>query len=271
MLKPRYYLLDELRGLAVVAMVVYHSFYLLADVFGSETGRMLVNCTRPVQPFIAGTFFVICGICARLSRSNWKRGLRLLGLALLLIHHLRKMKDDDPLNMVSGTTGLTGSADSVFVLARDKRGGSHATLCCSGRDIEDRELRLAFDARTHLWTLESDSVETPRLDVSLHLVCDCLRSIRHFTGTASELAARLQTDETIVPSVLAKKLLQSRDELAALGVKYRSRRSNGKRVLDLTWMSDGSDGSDGKNDIPPYVQTAVPADPAGTATPGLQS
>jgi len=82
--RPRYVLLDELRGLAVVAMVIYHAMYLLADVFGSEAGLRLLDYARPVQPFIAGTFFFVCGLCCRLSRSNLKRGLRLLGFALLL-------------------------------------------------------------------------------------------------------------------------------------------------------------------------------------------
>lgn len=39
-------------------------------------------------------------------------------VAILLVHHLRKMKDDDPMNMISGTTGLSGAADSNFVLKR---------------------------------------------------------------------------------------------------------------------------------------------------------
>lgn len=82
--RPRYVLLDELRGLAVAAMVVYHAFFLLGEVFGSAAGRELLRRAEPVQPFIAGTFIFICGICCRLSRSNRRRGLRLLGLALLL-------------------------------------------------------------------------------------------------------------------------------------------------------------------------------------------
>ncbi len=82
--RPRYYLLDELRGIAIILMVIFHAFVLLADVFYTETGRALYFGMRPVQPFIAGTFILICGICCRFSRSNGKRGLRLLGAALLV-------------------------------------------------------------------------------------------------------------------------------------------------------------------------------------------
>jgi uncharacterized membrane protein len=81
---PRYALLDELRGLAIVLMVVYHAFYSLGYVFGSQTGRALFAAVGPVQPFIAGTFIVLCGICSRLSRSNLRRGLKLAGAAALV-------------------------------------------------------------------------------------------------------------------------------------------------------------------------------------------
>ena len=37
-------------------------------------------------------------------------------IAILLIHHLRKLHDDDPMNMISGSTGLSGAADSTCVL-----------------------------------------------------------------------------------------------------------------------------------------------------------
>ena len=47
------------------------------------------------------------------------------GIAIIVVHHLRKMKSDDPLDMVSGTTGLTGAVDSIFVLHRK----SYQRLC----------------------------------------------------------------------------------------------------------------------------------------------
>jgi len=78
----RYLLLDELRGLAVVAMVLYHALFLLGVVFGYSTAQAWHQAVRPTQPFIAGTFILVCGICSRLSRSNLKRGLKLAGFAL---------------------------------------------------------------------------------------------------------------------------------------------------------------------------------------------
>jgi len=79
--RPRYILLDELRGLAIILMVVYHAFFSLAFVFGSAAGRRLFDFMGPVQPCIAGTFIFLCGVCCRFSRSNLKRGLVLAGAA----------------------------------------------------------------------------------------------------------------------------------------------------------------------------------------------
>lgn len=54
-------------------------------------------------------------------------------IAVLLIHHLRKLNDDDPMDMISGITGLSGATGSNFVLRKRRRGENAATLYCTGR------------------------------------------------------------------------------------------------------------------------------------------
>lgn len=73
-------------------------------------------------------------------------------IAVVMIHHLRKMRDDgDPFNMISGTTGISGAADSMWVLVKEKRGDDTATLNITGRDVEMQELVLKFNKSTCLW------------------------------------------------------------------------------------------------------------------------
>ena len=38
------------------------------------------------------------------------------GIAIVLVHHQRKMDDPDPFNTVSGTNGITGAADTTMVV-----------------------------------------------------------------------------------------------------------------------------------------------------------
>ena len=85
-----------------------------------------------------------------------------LDICLLLVHHLRKMFDADPLNRLSGSTGITGAADVTMILDKSRRSEQNATLTCVGRDIEYRELELSF-SENHVWQLVSDSVTQPAL------------------------------------------------------------------------------------------------------------
>ena len=57
-------------------------------------------------------------------------------LAVIVVHHIRKQNDSDVFNKVSGTTGLTGSADATFVLEKETRASDTARLYCVGRDIK---------------------------------------------------------------------------------------------------------------------------------------
>lgn len=84
------------------------------------------------------------------------------GIAIVLVHHVRKGESEDPVELVSGTFGLTGAADAVLVLARDRR-QADATLSIVGRDLEERELALRLDmAGPNPWTLIGDADEVQR-------------------------------------------------------------------------------------------------------------
>lgn len=71
-------------------------------------------------------------------------------VCILLVHHTRKAVSDDPLEMVSGTHGITGVLDGLLVLMRN-RCELDATLFVTGRDIEEDNLALKFDRARGLW------------------------------------------------------------------------------------------------------------------------
>ena len=74
------------------------------------------------------------------------------GLAILVLHHCRKMGAADPLEEVSGSVGLTGVADAILVLRRE-RGQHDATLHVTGRDVEEQELALSWQAEFCQWSI----------------------------------------------------------------------------------------------------------------------
>jgi hypothetical protein len=77
-------------------------------------------------------------------------------IAVILIHHLRKSESQDILDMISGSIGLAGAADTLAVLKKD-RGQEYASLFVTGRDIEDKNLRLKFNIHSLSWETAADS------------------------------------------------------------------------------------------------------------------
>lgn len=156
-------------------------------------------------------------------------------VAILCVHHLRKMKDDDPMNMLSGTTGLAGIVDTVFILNKDKRTANTATLLCMGRDVESAELKLAFDQATHTWQCLGAAEEVPMMDAVVSVLLDFLSSADDFTGTATELAALIEskTGQSIHPATLKKKLMQHCSELLEQGWQFSARRTRNEKIIEL--------------------------------------
>lgn len=182
-------------------------------------------------------------------------------IAILLIHHLRKMNDDDPMNMISGTTGISGATDTNFVLRKSKRNSNSATLYCTGRDIEYRELSLEFDGTEHVWKLREDSVEqtTQPQDELVFFLSEFLDQQKCFTGTATELAEELDrfAGEQYKPNVLMKKLLRCQQELPEARITLSTRRTHDRRELTLRV---GCVSNDGKNDTGPVSD--LPSQPS---------
>lgn len=71
---------------------------------------------------------------------------------ILIVHHSRKAVAESPFDEVSGTLGLTGAADAIFVLQRTHSSAS-ALLYVTGRDIEEETLTITWDAKTCLWRI----------------------------------------------------------------------------------------------------------------------
>jgi RecA-family ATPase len=71
-------------------------------------------------------------------------------LAIVIVHHVRKMEADDPFDMVSGTNGLAGAADTILVL---KRQAGNTTLYARGRDIDEKATACEFNKSSCRWTL----------------------------------------------------------------------------------------------------------------------
>ena len=192
-----------------------------------------------------------------------------LQIALLLVHHLRKKKDKDPLNRLSGTNGISGAADAVFVLDRQNRDSPNAELACTGRDFEDRLLRLQFDRGSCCWTCLSDSLGHPekKLPLELEQFVFFMRGEGSFSGTNTELANLYNSfaKTSFSPKALKQQLNRWRYVLEECGVYFKSFRSNGTRLVSVEYRkpadSDGSAVKDAENAAGEICVPSVPCDP----------
>lgn len=80
------------------------------------------------------------------------------GISVFFVHHNRKMKDDDdPFNMISGTNGIMGAADTIWVITKDKRTDDSATLHITGRDVPQSDTVVRFNKDTWRWDAVGDA------------------------------------------------------------------------------------------------------------------
>jgi len=120
-------------------------------------------------------------------------------VAVLIVHHVRKMDSEDPLDTVSGTTGLTGAADSVLVLNRDSQG---PVLYGRGRDLEEVETAMQFDKTTGQWTVLGGADEVRRSDARNRIIKELVANGRGMGP--KEIAAATGLPETGVRKMLPR-------------------------------------------------------------------
>jgi hypothetical protein len=135
-------------------------------------------------------------------------------LTMLLIHHTRKQSDSDPLNTLSGSMGLVGSVDGVFVLEKDSRVGQDAKLTIANRDTEGFCFKLRFDPEFCKWAFigNDDQVQDDKKEENnfwLFMLVDKFLQDK-WSGTATELCDRLKVidphSDLITPRTITKRL-----------------------------------------------------------------
>ena len=160
-------------------------------------------------------------------------------VAILLVHHLRKMGDRDPVNKLSGTTGISGAVDCVYILDKSARLEDVATLTCTGRDIQQRELELRFDPTNCVWNLISDNAEdeTKKLPPEMIAFVDFMKHIRFYEGSNTLLAERFYAASgfSMTAKVLKQKLNRWRHPLSDLGVTFSSREIHIGKIVTVQY------------------------------------
>jgi hypothetical protein len=104
------------------------------------------------------------------------------GIGVVVTHHDRKKTDDDFVNMVSGTKGVTGAADTILYLER-KRGSDEGTLKSESRDVESCTYKMQFVREFGRWQilerLDPDAEPSPNAEPKMALADQISQVLMH--------------------------------------------------------------------------------------------
>ncbi|KAF4408746.1 AAA family ATPase [Streptomyces lycii] len=128
------------------------------------------------------------------------------GVAVVLVHHVRKAGSDDFLTEVSGTNGLAGAADATLVLKR-ARGKADGVLHVTGRDVDEAEYALQFHAAAGAWQL----LDGPATDHTIgDTRADVLRYVRANPGAKPKgIAEATGIDPSLVRQTCSRMVADS--------------------------------------------------------------
>ena len=191
------------------------------------------------------------------------------GICILLIHHLRKQGASDPFDQISGSTGLMGATDTIWLMQR-KRMSQTANLLLTGRDMDERTLYLREE--NCIWTLESEETaeeqELKAVPDYLWKAAEYIESVGTWQGTASEfLSAACISD--VKPNQFTYNMAKYFDKVfEPKNIRYKSHRKNQMRLLNF--YRDDGDGGDDDIDISDLFKWDIPRtpSPSSLSSPG---
>ena len=169
-------------------------------------------------------------------------------MCIFLVHHNRKEHDgSNVFNDMTGSTGIAGVADTCMVLRKEERFGNDAVLSITGRDIEEKRLKLTM--RKNVWevteALDTSALRRERVPHFLFQIADYLLKEKSFTGTMEDLLVAIG-NETTAANVASKLVTRHfNDVFKPLGINMDRKRAAAARLM-FWQLNDDDDGNDGQ-------------------------
>lgn len=155
-------------------------------------------------------------------------------LSIVVIHHTRKMRAQDPFDEISGSYGVSGAADASILIRRENHMEREAELHVTGRDMESAIHLIEFNGSS--WNyINSVNAETARIPSCILQIEAFMASLKcpDWQGTASDLIEAAGIDG-ITASALSRALNNNARYLGGHGIRYDCRRCAKARIISLT-------------------------------------
>lgn len=182
------------------------NFYFLTEVPNLENDLLaeleaILTKYPEIKLIIIDTLQKIRGQ-ALLRESAYQQDYREMGMikkfadkhriSIFLVHHNRKLVDDsDPFNMISGTNGIMGSADTIFVITKKSRNDKKAVLHITGRDVLQNDIVICFNEITSRWDIIGYKEKINREEYERNPIVRTVRELLKLKGTWEGTASML--------------------------------------------------------------------------------
>ena len=171
-------------------------------------------------------------------------------IALILVHHTRKLDAEDTMQKISGTNGLMGCADGAMILEKPNRAKPEATLTMTSRDFEDARILLHQNSDTMCWEFAGFEDELPDdpADPVLAAVAELIHTHGPWKGAAKTLVEVLQEQNPklqVWPNTISRKLKANAKTLEeTFGIRLVQSRTQQGKFIELEPVNDMADMSD---------------------------
>ena len=173
-------------------------------------------------------------------------------ICIFLIHHLRKMADEnDVFNMISGSNGIMGVCDTIFIIYKKKRQDENAMMFMTGRDIRQKDIVVHFDETEYRWEMVGSAEEEERKrkkrEYDNNPIVRTMKELVNkppfvWKGTATDMMKSVfdVTGETFAGSsaTLGKMISEIETQLYYDGIQHTTKRSGANRMHYFTKRQD---------------------------------
>ena len=182
-------------------------------------------------------------------------------IVILLIHHVRKMKSEDPYEDILGTNGLFGAADGAFIFRKKDYTDPDVQLYLKNRDMEERILTIRFNKTTYNWELLNDNTpieDALQNDEDVRKTVEYVKEHKLFEGSATELCEKIGS--TNKPQSLSVKLNNRISALAKIGISFNNAHTRTGSHIVLKLIEQEQDDDYDPNDEPYEIRDDEPSE-----------
>lgn len=211
----------------------------------------------------------------------WKDFYASRNVSVLLVHHTNKRQDETDLyNKISGTNGIMGAVDTIWVAEKEKRGEAKGSLNITGRDVEDTELIIQFNKQTLTWELvgskDEMAEEEKRKEYKSSPVVQAIKALVNgnqtgtWHGSSADIIKHMGASGKVLSSQeVAKEILKYQDlllEYDCIYYRLTNTKSTGGRRHCFYVQDDAEDSESvedpSSNDPEESVDTSTDTQPA---------